>query len=362
MGTTRRDMLAALGAWPCALLAQAPVSGMHVGIHPWLQAGDSVAAEVLADGKMVGQFEYRSVQAGLPKLPAATLSVPVGTQRIQLRGTVSMAGKIARFNRTWTVRDLASISASLYDQGKSWPQRIHALEPKVKMPEGEETLGIEPAKAQAGEPSSSAAFQALEKRLGAPVPLAVMQLLADWDVRIGKSRFLRPAEMATLTELMHRDFGYPRTGKDAPDNFLSPGVRDRYARSLAVFVEVGDGMGALAWDPKGLTLEEQARLGSGTAAPATPGQGLWFWMHDEMAVKPSLLLDEDGRPRSSDAALASVFERFALHNWASPGTNGLVLDSANPVGNLLQLHFGQARTPELGLHSYNDHYGHYTQY
>lgn len=358
-GTTRRNTLATLGALPVALLAQTPAaSGMRVGLHPWLEAGDSVVAELLADGQVVGQLDHRSAKAGLPRLPAATVALPAGVRRLQLRGTVSMAGKAGRFTRTWTVRDLASASAPLYEQGRPWPERVRALVQAIPVAEDEDApLTLAPAR-----PADSATWEALAKRLGAPVPPALAQLLAALDIRMGLSHFVRPAAMGTLLDLMHGDFGYPSTGKDAPGDFLSPGVRERYARSLAVFVTVGDGMGALAWDPQGLTPEDHARLGS-NPGPATGSEGLWYWMHQGMAVKPSLLLDKDHRPLGTDLALASVFERYALADLYQPlADDELVLDSATPLGNLLLLHFNGARVPQLRLNSYNGHYGHHTQY
>ncbi|MFN9475386.1 hypothetical protein [Acidovorax sp.] len=363
MEATRRNLLAALSALSSALLASTPgiaavAAGVQAGIHPWLEAGDTVVAEVLADGKAVGQLDHRSTKAGVPRLPATTVALPAGVQRLQLRGTVTVAGKATRFDRTWKLRDLASMSAPLYEQGKPWPERVRALAQAIPVPEDDDA----PLIVASAPPAAGAVLQSLKKRLGAPLPPALAQLLATSDIRLGRSHFLRPAAMTTLLDLMHGDFGYPSTGKDAPSSFLPPGVRDRYARSLAVFVTVGDGMGALAWDPKGLAPEEHTRLGS-TPGPATGSDGLWFWMHQEMAVKPSLLLDKDNRPLGTDLALASVFERYALADLFQPMTDDeLVLDSATPLGNLLQLYFDHARNPRLSLNSYNGHYGHYTQY
>lgn len=361
-GTTRRNAPATLatpGALPVALPVQTPAAtGMRVGLHPWLEAGDSVVAELLADGQVVGQLDHRSAKAGLPLLPAATVALPEGVRRLQLSGTVTVAGKAGRFTRTWTVRELASVSGPLYDQGRPWPERVRALVQAIPVPEDEDApLIMAPT-----QPADGAVWEALEKRLGVPPPAALAQLLPAFDIRLGLSHFPRPAAMGTLLELMHGDFGYPSSGKDAPESFLSPSVRERYARSLAVFVTVGDGMGALAWDPQGLTPEDHARLGS-IPGPTPGNEGLWYWMHQGMAVKPSLLLDKDNRPLGTDLALASVFERYALADQYQPmADDELVLDSATPLGNLLLLHFTGAHDPQLRLNSYNGHYGHHTQY
>lgn len=59
MTTTRRTILATLGTLPCSLLQAQPqgsVQGPRAGIHPWLEVGDSVVADVLANGKVVAQL------------------------------------------------------------------------------------------------------------------------------------------------------------------------------------------------------------------------------------------------------------------------------------------------------------------
>lgn len=361
--TTRRHILTALAALSGTLLVQAPArsaaAGARVGIHPWMNVGDTVVAEVLVHGKPMAQLNHQATQPGLPKRPALVFSLPPEARRLQLRGTVTIAGQASPFNRTWTVRDMASISAPLYDQGKPWIERVRGLARRLE----EGTVTVEPATPQPGKKPAAAALQALEKRLGAPLP-AMLRLLADWSIQVGDSSFVHPSSMSTVTDMLLGDWGYARNGKNGLDTLLSPAVRARYDRSLAVFVEVGDGLGALAWDPAGVSPGEPTNTwgdkGNPGAQPATPNEGVWYWLHQEYLNQPALLLDDGYRPRTTEAAFTHVLQRFAFTDVDSPESeNELVVDSANPHANLLQLHFDGPRQPRLWLRSYDHHYSLY---
>lgn len=360
MSTTRRSILATLGALPCTLLAQAPASataGPRAGIHPWLEVGDSVMADVLANGKVIAQLNHKATQPGLHRRPALVWALPPGLKRVQLRGTVTLAGKATPFNKTWTVRDMASVSAPLYDLGKPWIERVRGLAQRLE----EDTVTVERAKPPAGKKPAAAALQDLEKRLGAPLP-AMVKLLADWRVEIGDSSFVHPSSMTTVTDMLLRQWDYASSGKDGLDRILPAPVRARYDRSLAVFVHVGDGLGALAWDPAGVTAGEPTHTwgdqGNPGAQPGTANEGVWYWLHQEYLSKPSLLLDEDYRPRNAEAAFTHVLQRLAFSEVEEAANDKeLVVDSALPRANLLQLHFDQdSRQPKLWLRSYDSYY------
>ena len=366
----RRTLLTALGAWPLAQLARAqtlpatPIAtgsagGARAGIHPWMEVGNSVVADVMVDGKVVAQLDHQSKLPGLKKPPALVFALPAGLQRLRLRGKVTISGKTSPFDKTWKVRDMAPFSAPLYDQGKPWIERVRALSKKLE----EGSLAVQPAKPVPGKKPANAALQDLEKRLGAPLP-AMLKLLADWDIQVGDSYFLAPARMSTVTEMLMGEWDYTRDGKNGLDKLLSRAVRARYDRSLAVFVEVGDGLGALAWDPAGVTPGEPPNTwgdkGNPGAQPGTPNQGVWYWLHQETLNEPALLLDDNYRPKTAEAALTHVLQRFALNDVDSPESdNELVVDTAYPRANLLQLHFDEPRKPRLWLRSYDHHYSLY---
>lgn len=364
MAATRRTVITALGAWPCALLAQTPgatgaATGGRAGIHPWMNVGDAVVADVVVDGEVLAQLDSKATQPGLRKPPALVFPLPPGLKRMQLRGTVTIAGKASTFNKTWTVRDMASVSAPLYDQGKPWIERVRGLAQRLE----EGTVTVEPAKPKPGKKPAAAALQELEKRLGAPLP-AMVRLLADWSIEVGDSTFVHPSSMSTVTDMLLGEWDYTRNAKNGLDKILSPAVRARYDRSLAVFVEVGDGLGALAWDPAGVTPGEPPNTwgdkGNPGAQPGTPNQGVWYWLHQETLNEPALLLDDSYRPRTAEAAFTHVLQRFAFTDVDSPESeNELVVDTAYPRANLLQLHFDGPLKPRLWLRSYDHHYSLY---
>lgn len=94
--------------------------------------------------------------------------------------------------------------------------------------------------------------------------------------------------------------------------------------------------------------------------PGPVGEGVWFWLHQEHIAEPVLLLDDDYRPKTAEAALTHVFQRFALSAGDGPETDeGLMVDTANPRAALLQLHFDGPRNPRLWLRSYDYHYSLY---
>ncbi|WP_238541855.1 hypothetical protein [Acidovorax sp. CF316] len=312
-----------------------PPPAAAAGIHPCLQVGDRVAAEVVVDGRVVAQLDHEATRPGLQRQPVVLVPMRPGLQQLQLRGTVSLAGKApAALDRTWMVRDMAPASAPLYDPCLPWGERIHALARQTPR------IQIEPAPPQPGQ----AALQALEQRLGTPVP-ALLQLLADWDIGISDSYFVGARGLGTVAEMLVNQWDYARTGEDGLQELISPDVLARYDRSLAVYVDVGDGLGALAWDPEGAPGEE----------------GLWYWLHQDSLDEPALLQDHaTGQPHTAEAAFTQVFQRFALSRLASAQADDeLVVDTALPRPNLLQLQFDKRRHPRLWLCSYGHPYGLY---
>ncbi|MES2609203.1 MAG: hypothetical protein V4679_03130 [Pseudomonadota bacterium] len=103
----------------------------------------------------------------------------------------------------------------------------------------------------------------------------------------------------------------------------------------------------------------QARATPQTAPrPGATNEGVWYWLHQEYLGKPLLLLDEDYRPRNAEAAFTHVLQRLAFSEVEEAANDKeLVVDSALPRANLLQLHFDhESRQPNLWLRSYDSYY------
>ncbi|MBX4861252.1 hypothetical protein HJA86_14895 [Rhizobium bangladeshense] len=330
----------------------------RAGIHPWLGVGEQVTADVVLDGKVVAQLNDTATLPGLKKLPALVFDLPPGLKRLQLRGSLRDAeGRAGSFSKTWTVRDMAPISAPLYDGSRPMIERVRAFAEKTELAE------VAAPRLPAGT-TAEAAFQQLERRLHVQLPTPLRQLLGQAGIQIDDSYFLGPQDLGTVSELLLKGWGYTRSGgPTALDTLLPETVLARYDRSVAVFIEVGDGLGALAWDPAGVSLHEPANSwgdkGNPGARPATPNEGVWYWLHQEHIDEPELLLDDDYQPKSAEAALTNVFQRFALSQAAYPETEDeLVIDTAHPR-NLLQLSFDGPKKPRLWFRSYDYHYSLY---
>lgn len=327
------------------------------GIHPWLAAGEQVNADVLIDGKVVARLEHKAASPGLKRLPAVVFDLPIGLKRVELRGShIDAQGQATSFRKRWTVYDMASVSHPLYDRSLPLLDRIRAFGKQSRLidvgdPRLPDGIGAETALVES------------ETRLNVRLPAPVREVLCGAGIGIENSYFLPPHGLQTPVDLLSGLGGHTLSGGDhALDALLPPSVLARYRRSVVVFVEIGDGLGALAWDPEGVVPQEPPNTagdeGNPGARPATPNEGVWYWLHQGHIAEPALLLDDDYKPRDAEAALTSIFKRLPL-SAASPGSaDHLLVDTAHPR-NLLQLHFDEPRKPGLRLRSYDYHYSLY---
>lgn len=328
----------------------------RAGIHPWLQVGEQVNADVLANGKAIARLEHTATLPGLKKRPSVVFDLPAGLRQLELRGSyVDAQGKATSFKRRWSVLDMAWISHPLYDQAKPLTDRIHAFAELSGLVELGET------RLPADTPAEAALLES-EARLGTRLPPTLRALLTEADIRIDNSYFLQPHRLQTAEGLLLGLGGYG-DGNGGLGALLPPSVLARYRRAVAVFAEIGDGLGALAWDPQGVVAGEPPNSagdqGNPGAQPATPNEGVWYWLHQEHIAEPALLLDDDYQPQAAEAALTHVFKRLALSQAASPESEEqLLVDTAHPR-NLLQLHFDEPRKPQLRFRSYDYHYSLY---
>ncbi|SCB39135.1 hypothetical protein GA0061100_11874 [Rhizobium hainanense] len=371
--SSRRSFLAGLWAGIAAIFGTmkpkstraqtpSPAGGKHhagkAGIHPWIEIGQQITVDIAIDGEVVAHLDHKAVLPGLKKLPAVVFDLPAGLKQLQLRGSfIDAEGRITTFTRTWTVRDIAEASAPLYDQTRPLIERIRNFA-------GMSELVQLDAPRRDGGVTAEAAFRKLETRLGVQLPAPLRQILSSADINVEDSSFLSPPNLVAVTELLLSGWGYTRSGGDiALDKLVSATVLARYDRSVAVFVEVGDGLGALAWDPAGVTSGEPPNTwgdkGNPGAQPSTPNDGVWFWLHQEHISEPELLLDDDYRPKDAEAALIHVFQRFCLSQIDSPESESELVIDSNLPRNLLQLHFEDPTKPKLWLRSYDYHYSLY---
>lgn len=364
MAQERRRILVGMVACVAAMVAGthgvAGAAGLEMaagkaGIYPALAVGDRVVADVIVDGKLVGKLDYQAAAAGSAAASAALVfPLPAGARRLRLRGQATLKGASAPFDKAWMLRDLGRLSAPLYDRSKPWIERIRGLSKVV-----EEGVSVERIDSKAMKKPASALFADIEKSLGAPLP-PLVKVLGEWNVNAGHSSgFLTAAGMLKVTDMLVNERSHELKGPRGLDQLLDPGLRARYDRSLMVYEDMGSGMGALAWDPVGIVPGD--RRGTWTndnnplARPGPAGQGVWFWMSEKnLDQSPRLLLDDDLRPMTAEAAMTHVFECFVLSDESSRAEAGeLVVDTATPKGSALALGFEGPGQPRLALSNYD---------
>lgn len=366
MAQERRRILVSMGACVAAMVA-----GMHgvagaaaglemsagkAGIYPELAVGDRVVADVIVDGKVVAKLDYQAAKAGAAASAALVFALPAGTKRVRLRGQATVKGQSAPFDRSWKVRDLGRLSAPLYDTRKPWIERIRGLSKVV-----EEGVSVERIDGKALKKPASALFADIEKSLGAPLP-PLVRVLGDWNVDTGHSSgFVTAAGMVKVTDMLVNERNHELKGPRGLDRLLDPGLRARYDRSLVVYQDMNSGMGALAWDPAGIVPGEKRGTWKGdsnpVAQPGPAGLGVWFWMSEKnLDQSPRLLLGDDLRPLTAEAAMTHVFECSVLSDESSRAEAGeLMVDTATPKGSRLALDFEGPGQPRLSLSNYDYH-------
>jgi hypothetical protein len=346
---------AALAAGPEAA-AVAVLQAGKAGIYPDLAAGDRVVADVIVDGKVVGKLDHQAAAGGGSASPALVFALPPATKRVRLRGQATVKGQSAPFDRSWKLRDLGRLSAPLYDTRKPWIERIRGLSKVV-----EEGVSVERIDAKALKKPASALFADLEKSLGVPLP-PLVRVLGDWSVDTGHSSgFVTAAGMVKVTDMLVNERNHELKGPRGLDRLLDTGLRARYDRSLVVYQDMNSGMGALAWDPAGIVPGEKRGTWQGdsnpVAQPGPAGQGVWFWMSEKnLDQSPRLLLGDDLRPMTAEAAMTHVFECSVLSDESSRAEAGeLMVDTATPKGSRLALDFEGPGQPRLALGNYDYH-------
>lgn len=351
---------AALAAWVMPSRAQqsatdkgaasAQVKGAvakgKTGIHPWFDKGTVLQLEFLADGAVLGKLDYTESVGHMQRMPALTFQWPVDGKKLQLRGTIKPpTGSAQKINRSWTVLDIGPYTAKLYDESLPIDERILSLVPefeklKQKAPG---LVDYEPAQLISVEPNSADSFKALdalEKKMKLILPAQVRTVLRK-HIQIEDSYFLKPKDVKSAAAMI------VEWGGSLSD--MKPALRARYERSVALYVEVGDGMGMLCWDPQGVVAGESSNgsvdKDKDGAKPGNPADGVWFWMHQESLYKPRMILDANMQPVGANKALISPAQRFGLGSLDFGAQGGyLVLDGSNPLFHL-QLSSGNGNEP-----------------
>jgi hypothetical protein len=337
----------------------------RTGIHPWLQAGDRLVASLQVDGQPVCHIDEVAAHDGMRRQPSAEFRMPTGARKALLTGTLTRKedNKAIAFKRAWGLADAAPYTSALNDDGITLDRRLLKFSAQLEaLDQANGDYRFREFRAEPGTPVDEELSEA-GRRLGLGLPPALAQVLG-LKTEVGNSYFHRPKDLATVEKTLLSGLW----GHESLETQLAPEVLARYRRSVAVFTEVGDGLGALAYDPQGVQPGEASNAwgdNHGPGARAAPSQGAWFWLHQGSLNQPTLLLDRRCLPASGEQAVLSVLRRLVV---------GTVLDAANEYGNhavvddektiwvdsshphaLLQLHF-DGNKPRLWLRSYDHFY------
>jgi|GEM_PF-4567465 len=206
----------AMSPIPDALAAATSGGFGKAGIHPWLDVGMRVEADVLIDGQLMAQMQYLAEESGLQRRPAVVFDLPIGLKHLRLTGQlISPDGKVSSFDRTWAVHDCAPVSAPLYNRSLPWIERVRGLQESAG---GVVVVDYNEEQRTAADK----AFDALEKQLGRALPTPLRELgKAHITVR-EDSYFVPLTKMKTVTQTIS-EWGYDETGEDSLDEILSPG-------------------------------------------------------------------------------------------------------------------------------------------
>lgn len=337
----------------------------QTGIHPWLSRGDQLSATLSVDGKEVCKItEEVAPHDGMRRAPSCMFGMPPGAKKATLIGTLTRNGaaKPMAFSRQWRLVDAAPYTKTLYDtratlsqRWLNWSAQLEKLQ--TKYPDG----NFSAFSAKPG-PALVAELDAAEKRLRMPLPAALKEI-SRLELEVGDSFLHKPQSLVNVEKLLVSEWGSPALEKIVP-----PAALARYRRSMAFFTEVGDGLGALAFDPQGVQPGEPSnawgdRHGAG-AQVSSPPRGVWFWVHQDSIGEPTLLLNQERQAVSDEQALLTVLQRLVIDRvlesvaeagWvpAVDDEKTIWVDSAHPSA-FLQLHFDDKK-PKLWLRSY-DHY------
>lgn len=310
----------------------------RTGIHPWLAPGDKLVATVHLDGQAVCQIDHVAVHAGLSREPCANFCLPVGASKALLTGTLTRAqdGKPVSFKRSWALVDAAAYTAVLHDLATPLGQRLQNYAAQLEaLAQRHDDTSFLALRVERGSPVDDELARA-EQRFGFALPPVLAQVLT-LNPKVGDSYFHQPVNLCTVESTL-RMFGH-----GSLESELDPDVLARYRRSVTVFIEVGDGLGALAYDP----------------------QGVWFWLHQESINEPMLFIDRHHRPASGEDAVLRVMWRCAVSGVLAAavesdelpieeGEEAIWVDSSHPRA-LMQLHF-DGKQPNLRLRSYDHSY------
>lgn len=230
-----------------ALALPALASGIEIDIY-WMPEAENDFTFLVGDRK-VGHCSGRAPQ-DVNSLPATcSFDLPQGATSLTVRGrytarywnpkTDKISVRSVSGERTFRLRDGASITRPLLDRqlpvAERWQRAVEAERALAAAYGGIPRLAL-------GKPVPKSALDAAEKRLGFALPAGYRELLSRvGPVALGDHSVPSPENLENAERTILQRWSYGENGTPA---WLTPAVHDRLQRSVILFFEEGDGVGA----------------------------------------------------------------------------------------------------------------------
>lgn len=290
----------------------------YTGLHPWLEENEKLEAEIFIDGAKVTTLKYEAPYEGVNRIPAEKLMLPPALKNIRIKGKLHSPESNLDFDTTWNTFDIGKYTAPLYDTSQNLVERIQnyaeglaKLERKTEDSENEFYNPIEIEELN----EDDQYFALTNERLNLKLP-EILKFMTRYRIRMGDNFFRKLSDWNTVSEVLRNDWSYEEDGENPLSKIVPDKLLSRFDRSILIFEECGDGLGALAWDPNGIESGEFSNLffdkHSNGANAGPKERGMWYWIHQDTLTEPEMLLDSKLVPVDAEAAILNAFQRFAV--------------------------------------------------
>ena len=268
-----------------------------------------------------GGAPCRLVLEGKDRYRECTLKLTGEAQTIRLQGDFAWThyrkGKQkAKGTQSWQIVDLGPLVSPLRNLDKPFGRRLHDFRAAKDEFEKKHKEMVEASGAlvfELGKPAAPAAVKAAEKRLGFSLPPEYASLLLEaGQMSLGDSSTTGPEEMRNAFDFMIESWGTSREDLAAS---VSPKTAAFLKATAPLFTEVGDGLGALLYQPK---------------AEACGGQPAYYWIHQDSIDEPELLKNPDGKCRTFTDSMLWILSWLGLAEYEDSGLDIVLVDRGAP--------------------------------
>jgi hypothetical protein len=269
-----------------------------------------------------------------------SFELPPTARDIQISGeyafTRSRKREHVRGSRRFQIVDLAPVVSPLRDASRPFGQRVRAFVSATKTltqsyPAFKHALEVEPGTSETAE-----AVAAAQSRLGFALPPEHVSLLREIDgLRINDSFMMRARYVNRAYQQMIDVWG---SSAASLNEALDPSTLALLKASTILYTEVGDGYGALLYEP---------------AVPGRPSacgqQPAFHWLHQDDINEPKVLRRAAGKTcRAYEDTMLWLFMTQALSRLEDEDQSLALIDRSTPSTLRLQLFFRPDPTEEDG--------------